>query len=92
VGNKNKSCTGKSTGNCNRIKIIQKIPEKPTGKARNQGTAENSHTCHRTHTSETTNVKVQKCVMGTNITCTVCINHRMATKLYALKTWFVSVM
>jgi len=36
VENKNKSCTGNNRDNCNHIKIIQKIPEKPTGKARNQ--------------------------------------------------------
>ena len=76
-------------GNCNHIKIIQKIPEKPTGKARNQGTAESSHTGHPTHTSETTNVKVQKSFMGNNITCTVRINHGIATKLYVLKTRFI---
>jgi hypothetical protein len=51
VENKNKSCTGSNRGNCNHIKIIQKIPDKPSGKARNQGTAENNHTGHRTHTS-----------------------------------------
>ena len=36
----------------NRIKIIQKIPEQHTGKARNQGTTENSHTGHCSHTAE----------------------------------------
>jgi hypothetical protein len=45
--------------NWNDIKIIQKIPEPHTGKARNQGTTENSHTGHCTHTSESTDVKVQ---------------------------------
>ena len=44
----------------------------------------------RTQTSETTNVKVQKSVMENNIACTVCINNRIGTKLYVLKTWFVS--
>ena len=86
VENKNKSRTGNNRGNCNHIKIIHKIPEKPSRKARNQRTAENNHTGPRTHTSETTNVKVQKSVMGNNITCNVCINHRITTKLYALKT------
>ena len=37
-------------GNWNHLKIIQKIPEQHTGKARNQGTTENSHIGHCTHT------------------------------------------
>jgi hypothetical protein len=43
----------------NYLKIIQKIPEQHSGKARNQGTAENSHMGHCTHTAESTNIKVQ---------------------------------
>jgi hypothetical protein len=45
--------------NRNDIKIIQKIPEPLTGKARNQGAAENSHIGHCTNTSESTDVRVQ---------------------------------
>jgi hypothetical protein len=47
-------------GNWNHLKIIQKIPELYTGKARSQGTTENSHIVHCTHTAESTNVKAQK--------------------------------
>jgi hypothetical protein len=46
-------------GNWDDLKIIQKIADQHTGKARNQGTTENIHTGHGTHTSENTNVKVQ---------------------------------
>jgi hypothetical protein len=46
---KNKCDTSSNRGNCNHIKIIQKIPEQHHGKARNQGTAENSHIGHCTH-------------------------------------------
>jgi hypothetical protein len=41
------------------FKIIQKISEPRTGKARNKGTTENRHTGHCTHTLESTNVQVQ---------------------------------
>jgi hypothetical protein len=47
-------------GNWKNLKIIQKIPEKRTGKARNQGTTENSHIGHYTRTWKSANVKVQK--------------------------------
>ena len=46
-------------GNWNYFKIIQKIPEQNTGKARNQGTTENSHIGHCTHTLDSTDVKVR---------------------------------
>jgi hypothetical protein len=45
-------------------KIIQKIPEQRTGKARNQGTTENSHIGHCTHSAESTNVKVENIQHG----------------------------
>jgi hypothetical protein len=60
----NKSDTSNNKGNWNHLKIIQKIPEQHTGKARNQGTTENSHIGHCTHTSESTNVKVQNIQHG----------------------------
>jgi hypothetical protein len=47
---KNKCDTSNNRGNWNHFKIIQKIPEQRTGKARNQGTTENSHSGHCTHT------------------------------------------
>jgi hypothetical protein len=43
--------TSNNRGNCNHLKIIQKIPEQRTGKARHRGTTENSHIGHDTHTS-----------------------------------------
>jgi hypothetical protein len=56
---KNKCDTSSNRGNWNHFKIIKKIPEQHTGKARNQGTTENSHIGHCTHTSGSTNAKVQ---------------------------------
>ena len=55
-----KTCdTSNNRGNCNHFKIIHKIPEQHTGKARNQGSTENSHIGHSTDTVASTNVKVQ---------------------------------
>jgi hypothetical protein len=51
--------TSNNRGNWNHHKMIQKISEQHTGKARNQGATENSHIGHGTHTSESTKVKVQ---------------------------------
>jgi len=56
---KNKSDVSNDKGNWNLLKIVQKIPEQQTGKARNQGTTENRHVGHSTRTSESTNLKVQ---------------------------------
>ena len=47
---KNKCDTSNNMGNWNHLKIIQKIPGQPTGKAQNQVTTENSHIGHCTHT------------------------------------------
>jgi hypothetical protein len=44
----------------NNFKILQKILEQRTGKARYQGTTENSHIGHSTHTAESANVEAQK--------------------------------
>jgi hypothetical protein len=41
-----------SKGNWNHLKIIQKIPEQHTGKARNQVATENIHFWYCTHTVE----------------------------------------
>ena len=47
---KNKCDTSNNRSNRNRIKIIRKVPELQTGKARNHtGTTANSHTGHGTH-------------------------------------------
>jgi hypothetical protein len=53
-----KSGTSNNKGNWNHNKILQKILEQRTGKARYQGTAENSYIGHSTHTAESANVKV----------------------------------
>ena len=56
---KNECDSSISRSNWNHLKIIQKIPEQHTGKARNQGTTQNSHIGHSTHTAESTDVKVR---------------------------------
>jgi hypothetical protein len=55
----NESDTSNNRDNWNHLKIIQKIPEQHTGKARNQRSTENSHIRHCTNTAESTNAKVQ---------------------------------
>jgi hypothetical protein len=47
---KNKGDASNNRGNWNHFKILQKILEQRTGKARYQGTAENSYIGHSTHT------------------------------------------
>jgi hypothetical protein len=56
---KSKSDVGSNKGNWLNIKIIQKVPEQHTGKARKQGTEENSYVLHCTQALEGTHVKVQ---------------------------------
>ena len=55
----NNNNNNNNSGSWYHLKIKQKIPEKPTGKARNQGTTEDSHTGHFTHTAQSTDVKAQ---------------------------------
>jgi hypothetical protein len=57
---KNKGDASNNRSSWNHFKILQKIPEQQTRKARYQGTAENSHIGHSTHTSESANVEAQK--------------------------------
>jgi hypothetical protein len=45
--------------NWNHFKILQKILQQHTGKARSQGTTENSYTGHSAHTAESANVEAQ---------------------------------
>jgi hypothetical protein len=52
--NNNKSDNSSNRGNWNHLKLIQKIPQQHTCKARNQMTTQNSHTGHCTHTAEST--------------------------------------
>ena len=61
---KNKSDTSNNRGNWNHLKIIRKIPEQHTGKARSQVTTENSHIGHRTYALEITNEKVRNVYHG----------------------------
>jgi hypothetical protein len=55
---KNKCDTSNNRGDWKHLKIIQKIPEQRTGKARNEVTTESSHIGHCTHTAESADVKV----------------------------------
>jgi hypothetical protein len=57
---KNKCDTSNNRDNWNYLKIIYKIFEQHTVKARNQGTAENIHIGPITHTLQSTNVKSTK--------------------------------
>ena len=54
---RNKIDTSSNIGNWYHLKIIQKIPEQHTKKARHQETTENSHTEHCSHILKSTNVK-----------------------------------
>jgi hypothetical protein len=49
-----------NNNNWNHFKILQKILEQRTGKARYQGTTENSCTGHSTHTAGSADVEAQK--------------------------------
>ena len=57
---RNKIDTSSNMGNWYHLKIIQKIPEQHTKKARHQGTTENSHTGHCSHILKSTNVKFSR--------------------------------
>jgi uncharacterized protein (UPF0371 family) len=57
---KNQGDASNNRGNWNHFKILQKILEQCTGKARYQGTTENSYIGHSTHTAESANVEAQK--------------------------------
>jgi hypothetical protein len=46
--------------NWNHFKMLKKVLEQHTGKARYQGTTENSHIGRKTHTAESANVEAQK--------------------------------
>jgi hypothetical protein len=48
------------SGNWNHFKILQKILEQHTRKARYQGTTENRYIGHSTHTAESANVEAQR--------------------------------
>jgi hypothetical protein len=57
---KNKGDASNNRGNWNHFKVLQKIFEPHTGKARYQGTTENSYIGHSTHTAESANVEALK--------------------------------
>jgi hypothetical protein len=60
VERKNKGEASNNRSNWNHFKILQKILEQRTGKARSQGTTKNSCIGHSTHTAESANVEAQK--------------------------------
>ena len=51
-------------GNWKHLKIIQRVPEQRTWKARYQGTTEHSHTGHCARTAGSTDVNVQNVQHG----------------------------
>ena len=55
--------TSNKVGDWNPLRIIQKLFEQHTRKARIQGTTENSHNGHCTHTLDSTNVKALETVL-----------------------------
>jgi hypothetical protein len=57
---KNKGDASNNRRSWNHFKILQKIIEQRTGKARYLGTAENGYTGHSTHTAGSANVEAQK--------------------------------
>jgi hypothetical protein len=61
---KNTSNVSNNTGNWNRLKITQKIPEQHTGKARHERARENSHIGHSTHTAGSADIKEQNIYDG----------------------------
>jgi hypothetical protein len=67
---KNKGDASYNRSNWNHFKILQKILEQHTRKARYQGTIENSYIGHSTHTAESANVEAQRSLI-------------LKTKLYA---------
>jgi hypothetical protein len=85
---KSKCDTCNNRGNSNHLKIIHKILQQHTGKARNQGTTENGHIGHGTHrpTSESTKVKLKysRFNIGISAICTMDSNYRIAATLYSL--------
>ena len=62
--NKKQNITGNNRDNRNRFKIVHKIPEQCTEKARNQGTTKNSNIEHWAHTMKSTNIKLQNTQHG----------------------------
>jgi hypothetical protein len=57
---KNKDDASNNRSDWNHFKILQKIFEQPTRKARYQGTTENSYIWYSTHTAGSANVETQK--------------------------------
>ena len=86
---KNKSDASNKRGSWNHLKIIQKIPDQHTGKARNQGATQNSHTGHCADTPGSTNAPLpkKKFIRGNNSICATICNHRIAVTLCNLQIW-----
>ena len=90
IQSKSKSDTNNNRGNWNQLKIIHKIPEQHTGKARIQGAAENNLVRHFTRTWKVLVLKYETFNMGNNITCTTNCSYRTAGTVRTLEKWYVS--
>jgi hypothetical protein len=82
---KHKSDTSNNRGSLNYFKVIKKIPEQHTGKARHQRTTANSHIGHCKRTAGSTDVKYRTFNVGNSITYSMNCNYRIAAKLYTLE-------
>jgi hypothetical protein len=88
---KNKSDASNNRGNWYHFKILQKVLEQRTGKARYQGTTENSYIGHSTHTAGSANVEAQKDFnIADSVLRTINNTSGIAVALYTLETGFVS--
>jgi hypothetical protein len=76
-------------GNWTHLRIIQKIPERHTRKAKNQVTTENSYMGHGTHTLKSADIKDVTLEIALPV-CGVNSNFRIPATLYSLETWFLS--
>ena len=75
----------------NHLKIIQKISEKHTWKARCQETTHKTALLGTSHMlRKVLTLKSAAYIRRSNITCTIYWNHGIAAKLYTVETWFVS--
>ena len=88
-----KQITGQERKKSQENHIVAITAATTTATASTTTTTATTTTTTTTTTSTTlkrTKIKVQTLNMGSNITCTITCNHRIAATLYTLKTWFVS--
>jgi len=91
VVRKSKSYSSNKRGNWNYLIIFQKIPEQNTKKAQNQQNIENGHIAHCTHIHwKVLPYKYKIFNMGSNITCNMNCNYRIAATQRTLNTCFVA--